>query len=179
MAGRRVAIFFAAALAAMLARTLSARSLEADAYIQTNISAAKIVANNNRYHIDITILATDIEEMFQKSGSARVGVDMSQPGALEREIGKFVANRIEVRNNDGAACAKKIERASEDPTNDEGVLVVLSFECVSNRATYDATKFLGAQGPRAWQTITIIDGDAKWKIMVNSESPPVELSSAQ
>ena len=77
----RVAIFLAATLAAMLAKIPLAQSLEPDVFIQTNISAAKIVENNNRYVVEITILATDIEQMFQKNGGERVGVDLSQPGA--------------------------------------------------------------------------------------------------
>ncbi len=175
----RVAIFLAATLAAMLAKIPLAQSLEPNVFVQTNISAARIVENNYRYVVEITILASDIEQMFLKSGSERVGVDLSQPGALEREIGKLVAKRVVMRNNNGAACARKVEEAGEDPKNDEGVLVVLSFECAGADATYDATKLLATQGPRAWQVVTIIRGDAKRQVMLNGESSSVGLSQAQ
>ena len=175
----RVAIFLAATLAAMLAKIPLAQSLEPNVFIQTNISAARIVENKYRYVVEITILAADIEQMFLKSGSERVGVDLSQPGALEREIGKFVGNRVAMRNNNGTACARKVEQASEDPTNDEGVLVVLNFECAGNDAIYDVTKLLATQGPRAWQIVTIIRGDAKRQVMVNGENSSVGLSQAQ
>lgn len=176
---RRVGIFVAVAFAAMLGKISLAQSVESNAFIQANISAAKIVQNANRYEVDVSMLATDLEQMFQKGAGERVGVDLSQPGVLEREIGKFVASRIEVRDNNGVACSRKIERAGEDPTNDEGVLVVLGFECPSSNATYDATKFLAAAGPRAWQVVTIMHGDAKRQIMVNSESATVRLSGAE
>ncbi len=175
----RVAAFLAATLAAMLAKIPSAQSREPGVFIQTNISAARIVENNNRFVVEVTILATDIEQMFENSGGERVGVDLSQPGALEREIGKFVANRVAMRNNNGAACARKVEQADEDPTNDEGVLIVLSFECAGADAIYDATKLLAAQGPRAWQVVTIMRGDTKRQVMVNAENSSVGLSTAQ
>ncbi len=163
----------------MLAKIPLALSLEPDAYVQTNISSAKIVEIDKRYVVEITILATDIEQMFQKSGGERVGVDLSQPGALEREIGKFVADRVAMRDNDGAVCRKKVEQAGEDPTNDEGVLVVLSFECAGVDAIYDATKLLATQGPRAWQVVTIMRGDTKRQVMVNAENSSVGLSTAR
>jgi hypothetical protein len=176
---RRVEIFLAAALAAMLGKIPLAQSVESDALVQTNISAARIVENNNRYVVDITIMATDIEQMFQKAASERVGVDLSQPGALEREIGKFVGDRVAMHDNNGVPCARKVEQAGEDPANDEGVLVVLSFECAGNSVVYDVAKLLATQGPRAWQVVTIIHGNAKRQAMVNGESPPVGLSDAQ
>ena len=175
----RVAIFLAATLAAMLAKIPLAQSLEPNVFIQTNISAARIVENNSRYVVEITILASDLEQMFFKSGSERVGVDLSQPGALEREIGKFVENRVTMRRNNGEPCARKVERAGEDPTNDEGVLVVLRFECAGADTIYDATKLLATQGPRAWQVVTINRGDAKRRVMVNGENSSVGLSEPQ
>ncbi|MGO9430028.1 hypothetical protein [Rhodoblastus sp.] len=175
----RVAISLAATLAAMLAKIPLAQSREPDVYIQTNISAASIVEYNNRFVVEVTILASDIEQMFQKSGDERVGVDLSQPGEVEREIGKFVEKRVAMRNNNGSACASKVEQAGEDPKNDEGVLVVLSFECAGADAIYDVTKLLMTQGPRAWQVVTILRGDTKRQVMVNAENSSVGLSTAQ
>ena len=175
----RGAIFLAAAFAATLVKTPSARSIEPNVFVQPNISAARIVENENRYVVDITISAADMEQMFQNSGGERLGVDLSQPGALEREIGKFVENRVTMRGKNGAVCARKVERAGEDPTNDEGVLVVLRFECEGADAIYDATKLLATQGPRAWQVVTIIRGDAKRRVMVNGENSSVGLSEAR
>ncbi len=175
----RGAIFLAAALAATLAKTPLAQSIESNVFIQPNISAARIVEDKSRYVVDITISAIDIEQMFQKSGGERLRVDLSLPGAVEREIGKFVENRVVIRNNNGAACASKVEQAGEDPKNDEGVLVVLSFECAGADAIYDATKLLVTQGPRAWQVVIIIRGDTKRQVMVNGENSSVGLSEAR
>ncbi|HMK88205.1 MAG TPA: hypothetical protein VK446_01025 [Methylocystis sp.] len=179
MSRRRVGIFLFAMLVATSAKSASGQSLEPNTFIQSNISSAKIVANDDRrYVVDISILASDVEQMFQKSGGERVGIDLSRPGALEREIGKFVGNRVEMRANNGASCNSRVEQVGEDPTNDEGVLVQLSFECAGDDPTYDATKLLAAQGSRAWQVVTILRGDAKRQIMVNGESLPVRLSEA-
>lgn len=175
----RVAIFLAATLTAMLANIPLARSIEPNVFIQPDISGARIVENDDRYVVDITISATDIERMFQKTGGERLGVDLSRPGALEREIGKFVENRVTMRDKSGAACASKVERAGEDPTNDEAVLIVLGFECEGADVTYDATKLLATQGPRAWQVVTIIRGDAKRRVMVNGENSSVGLSEGR
>jgi hypothetical protein len=175
----RVAIFLAVALAATLAKTPLARSLEPDVFVQANISAAKIVESRNRYVVEVSMLATDMEQMFEKSGGERVGVDLSQPGAIEREIGKFVANRVAMRDNKGTPCARKVEQAGEDPKNDEGVLVVLSFDCAGGDATYDAAELLTTQGPRAWQVVTIIRGDAKRQVMVSGENSSVGVSGAK
>lgn len=175
----RGAIFLAAAIAATLAKMPAARSIEPNVFIQPNISAAKIVEDNKRYIVDITILATDMEQMFQNNGGERLGVDLSQPGALEREIGKFVENRVTMRGNNGVACARKVEWAGEAPNNDEGVLVVLRFECEGADAIYDATKLLATQGPRAWQVVTIMRGDAKRRVMINGENSSVGLSEAR
>lgn len=173
---RQFEIFLSVAVAATVGKVAVAQSIESNAFIQANISAAKIVKNDNRYVIDIAILATDIEQMFQKYAQERVGVDLSPPGTLEREIGRLVGSRIEMRDDNKRACTSKVEQSGEDPTNDEGVLVVQTFECTGSNIVYDATKLLEALGPRAWQVVTIIQGSAKRQLMINSNSPPVSLS---
>lgn len=174
----RIGALLVAVVATLLGWNFLAKSGASDVFIQTDISAAKIVCDKNRCVVDIAIVATDLERMFRMDAGERVGVDLSAPGALEREIGKFVGNHVTMRDSGGAACAKRVERAGEDPANDEGALVVLSFECASDEATYDATKLLTTQGPRAWQVVTVMRGDAKRQVIVNWESPPVELSDA-
>ena len=69
------------------------------------------------------MLATDVEQMFFKTRNEREEGDLNRPGALEREIGRLVAARVTMRDGGGGDCAKKIEKAGEDPANDEGVLV--------------------------------------------------------
>lgn len=173
---RQFEIFLSVAVAATVGKVAVAQSIESNAFIQANISAAKIIKNNNRYVIDIMMLATDIEQMFQNSSQERAGVDLSRPGVLEREIGRLVGSRIEMRDDNKRACTSKVEHSGEDPTNDEGVLVVLSFECMGSNIVYDATKLMEALGPRAWQVVTIIQGSAKRQVMINSHIPPVSLS---
>ena len=67
----------------------------------------------------------------------------------------------------------------DDPANDEGVLVELSFECASAGASYDATKLLATQSSRAWQVVTATRGAAKRQVTVNGESPPVAIPDAR
>jgi len=173
MSRRRIEILLATALAATLAELPSAPGAESTGFIQDNISTAKIVANGARYVVDISMMATDVEEMFLKTRKEHEDVDLNQPGALEREIGKFVAGRVTMRDGGGADCVKKVEKAGEDPSNDEGVLVELSFDCASADASYDASKLLATQSSRAWQVVTITRGEAKRQVMLNGDSPPV------
>lgn len=154
----------------------SAAVEEPKGYLQKDISTAKIIEGSRGYAVDVSILASDFEEMFQKSFNERRGVDLSEPGVLELEIGKFVADRVTMRDRDGTTCPSKVVRAGEDPGNDEGVLVSMTFECANHDAIYDASKLLAAQSARAWQAVTIGRGDTQRQVMVNAESPPVRVS---
>jgi hypothetical protein len=145
-------------------------------YLQKDIATAKIIETSRGYTVDVSILASDFEEMFQKSFNERRGVDLSEPGVLELEIGRFVADRVTMRHQDGTPCPSKVERAGEDPADDEGVLVSMNFECANHDAVYDASKLLAAQSARAWQAVTISRGDTQRQVMVNAESPPVRVS---
>ena len=164
------------ALAAALFFAMSASAEEAKSYLQKDISAAKIDETSDGYTVDITILASDFEEMFQKAFNDRRGVDLSAPGILELEIGRFVAQRTAMHERDGKLCPNKVERAGEDPTNDEAVRVSLTFACANHDATYDASKFLAARSARAWQVVTINHGGAHRQVMINAESPPTSVA---
>lgn len=154
----------------------AAYGAEPTAYLQPNISSASVTETPRGYTVDVRILASDLEEMFLKSRAERRGVDLSSPGILELEIGRFFAKRIVLRNLDGSLCNSKVERAGEDPANDEGVRVTLAFECAGRDVVYDAASFLTTQGARSWQVVTIVHGDAHRQIMVNAESPPAPLN---
>ena len=166
-------------LCCVLALVLPACGTEPKAYLQTNISTAKIVEAPGGFTVDITILASDFEEMFQNTMAERRGVDLSGPGLLEVEIGRFFARRIVMRNREGQSCSSKADRAGEDPANDEGVRVSLRFECTGREIFYDASKFLSAHGARAWQVVTITRGDAHRQVMINAESPATPVCNPQ
>ena len=53
-----------------------AQSAKSDAFIQTNISAAKISQSDHRYIVDITLLASDFEEMFQAGSVIQRGISI-------------------------------------------------------------------------------------------------------
>lgn len=156
-----------------------ALAAEPKAYLQSNISTATIMEAPVGYSVEVTILASDFEEMFFKTAAERRGVDLSGPGILEVEIGRYFAKRIAMRDREGNPCASEVERAGEDAANDEGVRVSLTFRCASRDTLYDASKFLASQGARAWQVVTIINGGAHRQIMVNAESPPAPVSAPQ
>ena len=64
-----------------------------------DISTGKIaVEKNHIYIVDDGFLATDLERMFQDTMAERAGVDLSAPGALESEIGRFVQRRVAMRD---------------------------------------------------------------------------------
>lgn len=156
----------------------STYAAEPKVYLQSDITAAKIMELEKGYVVDVTLLATDMEEMFMNSRAELKGIDLSSPGILEIEIGRYVAKRITMRDRDGNACASKVDRSGEDPANDEGVLVSLTFECAVKDVFYDASKFLAAHGPRAWQVVTIVHGKAQKQVRINAESPPTPVGAA-
>jgi len=149
---------------------------EPKGHLQKDISTAKIIETSRGYAVDVSILASDFEEMFQKSSNERRGVDLSEPGVLELEIGRFVANRVAMRRGDGTICPNKVERVGEDPGNDEGVMVSMTFDCSDPDVVYDASKFLSGYSPRAWQIVTISRGGAQRQVMVNAESQPTSVA---
>ncbi len=171
----QVKILLTIALAAAFCQIPLAQGADSNGYVQENISTAKITTDGKRYLVDIAMLATDVEQMFFKTARERQEGDLNRPGALEREIGRLVAARVAMRDGGGGDCAKKIEKAGEDPGNDEAVIVELSFECARAGASYDATKLLAAQSSRAWQVVTVLRGGTKRQLMVNGESAPVAM----
>lgn len=153
-----------------------AAAAEPTVYLQPNISGAKIVETREGYAVDVNILASDFEQMFQNTANERRGVDLSGPGILEVEIGRFFARRIVLRGRDGKDCAARVERSGEDPANDEAVLVSLKFDCATHDVLYDPSRLLAAHGPRAWQVVTIFHGASHRQVMLNVESPPAPIA---
>ncbi|WP_442754598.1 HupE/UreJ family protein [Methylocystis sp. JAN1] len=165
-------------LAALL--SLSAGlALAAPALAHTpDISTGKIAPQANRlYMVDVGFLATDLERMFQETMDERAGVDLSPPGVLEEEIGKFVAKRVAMRDETGRACLAKVEKAGEDPTNQDSALVAVRFDCsgTSGKVFYDATKLLAAQGSKGKHLVTLL-GENAGETMLYPQNPPLDLS---
>jgi hypothetical protein len=173
---RRSAYFLLAIFPIALIGARSTGAREQQVFVQRDISAARIVETSSGCVVDLTLLAADMEEMFQSSMDERRGIDLSAPGVLEEEIGKFVARRVSVRGRDGNACRQRIDRSGEDPKNDEGVLVSLVFECSGRAATYDAGKFIDAHSRRASQIINISQGNSHRQMTLNAEHPTAVLS---
>jgi hydrogenase/urease accessory protein HupE len=144
-----------------------------------DISTGKITPQPNRvYVVDIGFLATDLERMFQDTMSERADVDLSPPGALETEIGKFVAKRVAMRDEAGRACIATIEKSGEDPTNQDSALVVMRFDCSSatGKVLYDATRLLAQQGAKGKHLVTVIGGDNAGETMLYPADPPLDLT---
>ena len=144
-----------------------------------DISTAKIAAKPNRvYSVDVGFLATDLERMFQETMSERADVNLSEPGVLETEIGKFVQHRVSMHDAEGHVCASTVEKSGEDPTNQDSALVVLQFDCsgVTGQIFYDATKLLAAQGPKGKHLVTIIGGENAGETMLYPADPALDLS---
>ena len=144
-----------------------------------DISTGKIAPQGNRiYLVDIGFLATDLERMFQDTMSERADVDLSPPGALEAEIGKFVAKRVAMRDETGRACIGSVEKSGEDPTNQDSALVVMRFDCsgASGKTLYDATRLLAQQGVKGKHLVTISGGDNPGETMLYPADPPLDLS---
>lgn len=144
-------------------------------FVQENISSANITPLGNGYSVIVRMLATDIEEIFQKTLKDRVGVDLLKKGAVEREIGEMLQKRLSMRSEDGSECNKSVIRSGEDPNNDEMVVVSINFDCKGRNIIYSASELLRAHSPRSWQIVTIESGGLVHRIMINSESQPIKL----
>lgn len=143
-----------------------------------DISTGKITPQPNRvYVVDVGFLATDLERMFQDTMDERAGVDLSPPGVLEEEIGKFVSKRVAMRDEAGRACLSKVAKSGEDPTNQDSALVVMRFDCsgTNGKVFYDATKLLAAQGSKGKHLVTLL-GENAGETMLYPQNPPLDLS---
>ena len=144
-----------------------------------DISTGKIKPQaKDIYLVDIGFLATDLEKMFQASMAERMSADLSAPGVLEAEIGKFVAKRVAMRNETGRACLTTIENSGEDPTNQDSALVILRFDCSSapGNVFYDATKLLSAQGFKGKHLVTLMGTPNSGETMLYPTDPMLDLS---
>ncbi|MFO1125789.1 MAG: HupE/UreJ family protein [Methylocystis sp.] len=143
-----------------------------------DISTGKIAPKDNRVVIvDVGFLATDLERMFQETMHERIGVDLSPPGALEAEIGKFVEKRIAMRDGTGRACVESFGKVGEDPEHQDSALIVLRFDCGATEGPlfYDATKLLAAQGAKGKHLVTL-EGENAGQTMLYPDDPPLDLS---
>jgi hydrogenase/urease accessory protein HupE len=141
-----------------------------------DISTAKLVQKGEVWTVDVGFLATDLERMFQETMAERANVDLSPPGALEEEIGKFVARRAVMRDAGGRACAGAVEKAGEDPTNQDSALVVLRFSCPGPLTVWDPAKLLKAAGPRGKELVTLQGESNSGETMLDGKSPPLDLT---
>ena len=154
--------------------------LAAPAHAHTpDISTGKIAPQANRvFVVDVGFLATDLERMFQDTMSERSSVDLSGPGVLEAEIGKFVAKRVAMRDETGRACVASVDKSGEDPTNQDSALVVMRFDCASanGKVFYDATKLLASQGAKGKHLVTLLSGENAGETMLYPTDPALDLS---
>ncbi len=123
-----------------------------------DISSGRIVPEaNNQYRVDVGFLGSDIERMFQETQSERANVDLSPPGVLEAEIGKFIQRRVDLQDAEGHVCKSRVESVGEDPTNPYDAKVVLRFDCseVPGQILYNPGKLLKAEGVRAKHLVSI------------------------
>jgi hydrogenase/urease accessory protein HupE len=155
-------------------------SLAASALAHTpDISTGKIAPRKDHaYLVDVGFLATDLERMFQDTMSERVSVDLSAPGVLETEIGKFVERRVAMRDAQGRACMANVEKSGEDPTNADSALIVLRFNCagLGDKIFYDASKLLAAQGTRGKHLVSLVETRNAGETLLYPANPPLDLS---
>lgn len=143
-----------------------------------DISTAKITPDKDHgYQVEVGFLATDLERIFSETMAERAGVDLSQPGVLETEIGKLIQRRVSMRDAEGRACAGHVEYSGEDPTNADSALVKLKFDCanVPGQILYDAGKLLKAAGAKAKHLVTLTGANAG-ETMLYPADPPLDLS---
>ncbi|CAN2534424.1 hypothetical+protein [Methylocapsa aurea] len=159
-------------VAALLAFAASAFAHTAD------ISTVKIAPEKDGiYRIDVGFLATDLERIFRATMDERAGVDVSQPGVLETEIGKLIQRRVALQDAEGHACSSRVDYAGEDPSNADSALVKLRFDCanVPGQIFYDPKKLLAAAGAKGKHLVTLTGPNAG-ETMLYPADPPLDLS---
>ncbi len=123
-----------------------------------DISSGRIVPEaDDQYRVDVGVLGTDVERMFQETQSERADVDLSPPSVLEQEIGKFIERRVQLRNAEGELCKSRVGSVGEDPTNPYDAKIVLRFDCrgVPGQIFYDPGRLLRTQGARGKHLVSI------------------------
>ena len=171
-------IYFFSCISIYLGLTYSALPAENKIFVQENISAASFTKEGRDNIIRLQFLATDIEEIFQKTMKERIGVDLMRSGALENQIGEMVLKRIILSNKEGQGCEKSLIKSGEDPSNDELVIIEIKFQCASDNFVYDPRELLSTHSHRSWQIILVHEGNAAKEYFVNSESAPVIITRA-
>ncbi|MDJ0448919.1 HupE/UreJ family protein [Methylocystis sp. JR02] len=139
-------------LAILPACLIAALSFSTPAAAHTaDISSARVVPEGeSKFRVDVGVLGTDIERMFQETQAERAGVDLSPPGVLEQEIGKFIQSRVSLQNEGGVTCKSEVGSVGEDPTNPYDAKIVLHVDCAEapGQIFYHPEKLLAAQGAR-------------------------------
>lgn len=123
-----------------------------------DISSSRIVPEGNgRYRVEVGFLGTDIERIFAENKSSLGGVDLTEPGVIEGMIGKFIQQRVDLRNAEGRTCPSTVVTVGEDPSNPYDQRAVLQMDCraVAGQIFYDPFPLLKAQGPRAKHLVSI------------------------
>lgn len=123
-----------------------------------DISSSRIVpAGDGRYRVEVGFLGTDIERIFAENKSSLGGVDLTEPGVIEGMIGKFIQQRVDLRNAEGRTCPSTVVTVGEDPSNPYDQKAVLQMDCraVAGQIFYDPFPLLKAQGPRAKHLVSI------------------------
>ena len=147
-------------------------------FVQENISAASFIKEGGDNIIRLQFLATDIEEIFQKTMKERIGVDLMRSGVLENQIGAMVLKRISLSDKEGRACEKCLIKSGEDPFSDELVLIEIKFQCGAPVFIYDPRELLSTHSHRSWQVIIVHEENDRKEYFVNSESAPVIITRA-
>ena len=123
-----------------------------------DISSSRIAPQaNGRYRVEVGFLGSDIERMFAENKSALGDVDLTEPGVIEGMIGRFIQQRVDLRNAEGQTCPSTVVSVGEDPTNPYDSKAVLDMDCsaVPGQIFYDPFRLLAAQGPRAKHLVSI------------------------
>jgi hydrogenase/urease accessory protein HupE len=124
----------------------------------TDISSSRIVPEGNgHYRVEVGFLGADIERMLAENKSALAGVDLTEPGLIERLLGKFIQSRVDMENAEGEKCPSTVVSVGEDPTSPSDSKAVLRFDCsgVAGQIFYNPFQLLKAQGPRAKHLVGI------------------------
>lgn len=145
-----VAALFSALFLLVAATTAGAHTAD--------ISSSRIVPEGGgRYRVEVGFLGSDIERIFAANKATLGDVDLTEPGVIEAMIGKFIQQRVDLRNAEGQTCPSKVLAVGEDPANPYDQRAILEMDCsgVQGQIFYNPFPLLTAQGPRAKHLVSI------------------------
>jgi len=126
--------------------------------------------------VEIGFLATDLERMFQETMNERANVDLSRPGVLEDEIGKFVARRVAMHDAGGRTCGGQGRDGGRRPEDPGQRAHRAEFQLLRRLHHIRRDETPGRARPARQAVVTLTGVKNAGQTMLNGASKPLDLT---